>query len=92
MLVHENQEHRNVSFFGFSLCFHWLSIFITLLSAVAAFFPFPFLLAVCVLSLFSLGLYFFLSILTYFVHLHNFGFFFLVWYKRVYSLRLKCDL
>lgn len=79
-------------YFGFSLCFHWLSIFITFLRAVAAFFSFPFLLAVSLLSLFFTGSVFFLSIFIYFMCLHNFGFFFLGWYKRMCSLRFKCDL
>lgn len=89
MFVHENQEHRSVFYFGFSLCFHWLSIFITLRRAVAAFFPF--LSYLQSLFPFSSSSIFFLSYL--FCAPANFDIFFLVWCKMMlYSSRLRCHL
>lgn len=88
MFVHENQERRSVFYFGFSLCFHWLSIFITLRRAVAAFFPF--LSHLQYLFPFSSNSIFFPS--YFFCAPANFDFFFLISYKMIYSSRLRCHL
>lgn len=85
MFVHENQEQRSVFYFGFSLCFHWLSIFITLRRAVAAFFPF--LSYLQSLFPFSSSSIFFLSYLFWAP-----AFDFFIWCKIMYSWRLRCHL
>lgn len=88
MFVHENQEHR-LFLFWFQSVLPLAVYFHNSEKSSCCLFSLSFLTcSLC--SLFPLAQFFFLSYL--FCAPANFDFFFLVWYKMMYTLRLRCHL